>query len=76
MDLCVPHDCHCGSLVDARGLHSFVCKKAPGRTARHHTLNDLVALALSQPEYQSLKSRQGYPDLTENDQTVFHSSRG
>ena len=45
MDLCVPHDCHCGSLVDARGLglHSFVCKKAPGRTARHHALNDLVA---------------------------------
>jgi len=24
LDLCVPHKCHCGSLVDARGLHSFV----------------------------------------------------
>jgi len=31
VDLCVPHQCHCGSLVDARGLHSFVCKRAPGR---------------------------------------------
>jgi len=25
LDLCVPHNCHCGSPVDARGLHSFVC---------------------------------------------------
>ena len=43
LDLCVPHHCHCGSLVDARGLHSFVCKRAPGRSARHHALNDLIA---------------------------------
>jgi len=42
-DLCVPHQCHCGSQADARGLHSFVCKRAPGRSARHHALNDLVA---------------------------------
>jgi len=45
-DLCVPHQCHCRSQVDARGLHSFVCKRckrAPGRSARHHALNDLVA---------------------------------
>jgi len=39
LELCVPHQCHCGSPV----LHSFVCKKAPGRSARHHALNDLVA---------------------------------
>ena len=37
-----PRHCRCGSLVDARGLHSFVCKKARGRSARHHALNDLV----------------------------------
>jgi len=43
LDLCVPHQCHCGSLVDARGLHSFVCKRAPGRSAKHHALNDLIA---------------------------------
>ena len=42
MDLCQPHQCRCGSLVDARGLHSFVCKRATGRTARHHALNDLI----------------------------------
>jgi len=35
LDLCIPHNCHCGSSVDARGLHSFVCKRAPGRSAKH-----------------------------------------
>ena len=43
LDLCIPHQCQCGSPVDARGLHSFVCRRAPGRLARHHVLNDLVA---------------------------------
>ena len=41
LNLCVPHQCRCGSAVDARGLHSFVCKRAPGKTSRHHALNDL-----------------------------------
>jgi len=44
--LCVPHTCNCGALVDAQGLHGFVSKKAPGRPAMHHALNDLVAQAL------------------------------
>jgi len=46
LDLCIPHhwhQCHYGSPVYARGLHSFVCKRAPGRSARHHALNDFVA---------------------------------
>jgi len=29
--------------VDARGLYSFVCIIVPGRSARQHALNDLVA---------------------------------
>ena len=40
LDLFVPHEYYCGSMVDARGVHSFVCKRAPGRTARHHALNN------------------------------------
>ena len=43
IDLCIPHQCQCGSPVDARGFHSFVCRRASGRSARHHALNDLVA---------------------------------
>jgi len=38
MSICVPHNCHCGSFVDAHGLHSFVCRKAPGKITRHHAL--------------------------------------
>ena len=47
LSLCVPHRCHCGSQVDACGIHSLVCKKAPGRSARHHALNDWVARGFS-----------------------------
>lgn len=45
LPICVPHQCQCGELVDAYGIHSFVCKRASGRTARHHALNELVARA-------------------------------
>ena len=45
-DLCVSHKCPCGSLVDASASHSFSCRLAFGRMARHHTLNDMVYRAL------------------------------
>jgi len=44
LSLCVPQ---CGSLVKADGVHSFVCRRSPGRTSRHHALNDLVARAVA-----------------------------
>jgi len=47
LDLRELHQCQCGSVVDARGLHSFVCKRAPGRSARHYALNDLVACSFA-----------------------------
>ena len=47
LDLCVPHECHCGFRVDVRGVHSFVCKRAPGRTSRHQAFNDLITRAFS-----------------------------
>jgi len=40
------HQCRCGAPVYTSGLHSFVCKQAPGKSARHHALiDDLVARA-------------------------------
>ena len=39
LNLCIPHECRCGTLVDAHGLHAMVCKKEPGKHARHHVLN-------------------------------------
>jgi len=47
LNLCVPHQCRCGAPVDASGLHIFVCKQAPGKTPRHHDLNDVVARAFA-----------------------------
>jgi len=47
LNLCVPHQCRCGAPVDTSGLHSFVCKQAPGKTVRHHALNDVVARAFA-----------------------------
>jgi len=43
LDLCKPHQCHCGCVVDDRGLHSFVCTRAPGQSVRHHALNNFIA---------------------------------
>jgi len=46
MDLCGPHQCAlCGSQADAWGTPAFVCKYAPGKTTRHHLLNDVIARA-------------------------------
>jgi len=34
-------------MVDAYGVHSFVCKRAPGKTIRRYAFNDLIARAFS-----------------------------
>jgi len=59
LDLCVPHEYHCGSMVDARGVHSFVCKRAPGRTARHDALNDLIARGFASAGFSVIKEPMG-----------------
>jgi len=59
MAICVPHNCHCGSLVDAQDLLSFVCRKAPGKITRHHALNDLVARAFTSAGIPSSKEPHG-----------------
>ena len=42
LSLCIPHECRCGTLVDAHSLHGMVYKKAPGKHTRHHALNDII----------------------------------
>jgi len=49
---------------NANGTHSFVCKRAPGRTARHHALNDLVARAFGSAGLPVTKEPHG---LTQSD---------
>ena len=53
LDLCESHQCQCGSVVDARRL-SFVCKRAPGRSARH---DDLVARSFAAAGVQKTAGR-------------------
>ena len=53
VDLYVPHDCPCGALVDARGIHSLSCRRSFGRMARHHQVNDLVWRSTMQGQYSS-----------------------
>lgn len=59
LSLCVPHTCKCGSEVDAWGLHAFVCKKAPGRIMRHHSLNDIVSRAFASAGIPASKEPSG-----------------
>lgn len=47
LNQCIPHKCNCGAQVDARGVHGFVCRHAPGKTSRHHALNDVIARAFA-----------------------------
>ena len=42
LSLCAPHKWRCGAEVDAHGIHVLVCKRAPGRTIRHHVLNEII----------------------------------
>jgi len=48
-------------MVDARGVHthSFVCKRAPGRTARDHALNDLIARVFASAGFPVTKEPTG-----------------
>jgi len=59
LSLCVPHNCHCGTLVDAQGLHAMVCKKAPGKIARHHVFNDIICRAVGAAGIPAVKEPSG-----------------
>ena len=59
LTLCVPHKCHCGSDVDAHGRHAMVCKKAPGRVARHQVLNDIILRAINAADVPAVKEPSG-----------------
>ena len=42
VDLCTPHQCSCGSTVDAKGVHALSCRKGASRLARHQALNEIL----------------------------------
>ncbi|XP_063534987.1 uncharacterized protein LOC134744969 [Cydia strobilella] len=45
-DVCQPHLCICGSMVESNGHHALSCCRCAGRFPRHHALNDIVRRAL------------------------------
>ena len=54
VNLCEPHQCPCGKLVDARGTHGLSCKRGAARAIRHHQLNDVVRRALVRANIHSV----------------------
>lgn len=45
-DVCVPHKCICGVMVEADGHHALSCTRCAGRLPRHSALNDIIRRAL------------------------------
>jgi len=45
--------------VDAHALHAMVCKKAPGKIARHHVLNDIIWRAFGAAGIPAIKEPSG-----------------
>ena len=58
-NICEPHQCPCGATVDAKGLHGLSCKGGSGRSARHHSFNDLVWRAMSKADIPAVKEPSG-----------------
>jgi len=52
--------------VGAQGGHTMVCKKAPGKIARHQVLNDIIWRAFNAAAIPATKEPSG---RTANDQT-------
>ena len=40
--LCQPYKCICVASVDTRGSEALSCRRNPGRSQRHHFVNDLI----------------------------------
>jgi len=59
MNHCIRHVYRCGSQVDARGLHAFVCKFAPGKFARHQSINNVISRAFASAQVPATKEPTG-----------------
>src|SRR6201995_2383535 len=54
-NLCTPHSCICGDLVDARGTHGLACRRNKGGIIRHSLLNDVVQRSLTKAGFPAIK---------------------
>ena len=58
-NLCTPHTCVCGELVDGRGTHGLACRRNKARLVRHSLLNDVVHRALTKAGFPAIKEPSG-----------------
>ena len=59
INICDPHVCICGSVVDVRGSHALSCKHTPGRLTRHNHLNDIVLRLLTRAKIPATREPAG-----------------
>ena len=76
VNICEPHQCHCGASVDARGLHGLSCRGGNGHSARHHSLNNLVWRAMAKADIPALKEPSGLLRTDGKQLTASHCCRG
>ena len=57
--ICHIHTCPCEALVDALGLHCFVCRRSTGKQTRHSLLNGVIWRSFSRAKIQSSKEPMG-----------------
>jgi len=58
-NICEQHQCLCGVMTDANGLHGLSCKGGTGRSTRHHNLNDVVWRVIKKANVPSVKEPSG-----------------
>ena len=58
VDICEPHSCVCGELVDVRGFIALSCKRNNGRFIRHNSLNGIFHLSLNRAGIPATKEPQ------------------
>ena len=58
-NICLPHACSCGKMVDALGHHALSCARSAGRQSRHHSVNDLTLRALGKAQITATKEPVG-----------------
>lgn len=45
-DICIPHNCKCGTKVNKNGTHGLSCKKSAGRHPCHSEINNILCRGL------------------------------
>ena len=78
-EVCVPHRCRCGHMMDSRGLHGLSCRYSAGRQPRHSALNDIVKRSLQSAGIPSVLEPVGVDrgdSMRPDGITVFPFSRG